>query len=263
MAAAPQPRSPIDDPLLARLDRLAQRRAPVAATRTNARGESPSIPSGPPFIGAKPVPRQTVAPAQRSKRRHPAKAARIGALAVSCVTTGGLSLLFATSNASGAGASGVSQPVSTVAAAAPTAPGATPAAVAAAAGVSVASTATTGTIAPAATTAPRATTAPVAAAAAVAFDGAIVNTRYGPVQVQIHIANGTVTDVAVVQYPSADRKSRRISEIALPILHTEALTAQSARVDTVSGATYTSDGYTRSLQSAIDAASAAGITLHA
>lgn len=102
-----------------------------------------------------------------------------------------------------------------------------------------------------------------AASQPAAFDGNVVNTRYGPVQVQIQVANGALTDVAVVLYPDGDRKSIRINEQALPTLRSEALTAQSARVHTVSGATYTSDGYTQSLQSALDAARAAGITVNA
>ena len=59
---------------------------------------------------------------------------------------------------------------------------------------------------------------------------------------------------------TVDGKSVRINERAVPQLNSEALTAQSAEVDTVSGATYTSNDYRRSLQSAIDAARAAGLT---
>jgi uncharacterized protein with FMN-binding domain len=63
-----------------------------------------------------------------------------------------------------------------------------------------------------------------------------------------------------VQYPDTDNKSVRINSRALPTLRTEVLTAQTANVDSVSGATYTSDGYVSSLQSAIDQARAAGAT---
>ena len=190
----------------------------------------------------------------------------MGALAVSCATTGGLSLFFATSGTSAAGAGGTT--IQTVAPAS----GASAATAPATTGAAPAATATTATPAlPAATTAPTpSTTAPtmavpttVAAASIqpLSFDGSVVNTRYGPVQVQIQVTNGALTDVAVVQYPDADRKSVRINEQALPALRSEALTAQSAQVHTVSGATYTSDGYARSLQSAIDAAAAAGVTV--
>ena len=75
---------------------------------------------------------------------------------------------------------------------------------------------------------------------------------------QAQVRNGALVAVAVVQYPDSDRKSVRINQRALPQLQSEALTAQSAQIDTVSGATYTSDGYVKSLQSAIDEARAAG-----
>lgn len=190
----------------------------------------------------------------------------MGALAVSCATTGGLSFLFATSGTSAAGAGGttiqtVAPASGAAAAAAPVTTGAAPAATATTATPALPA-ATASTIAP--KTAPT-TAVPTTIAAAssqpLSFDGNVVNTRYGPVQVQIQVTNGALTDVAVVQYPDADRKSVRINDQALPTLRSEALTAQSARVDTVSGATYTSDGYAQSLQSAIDAAAAADITV--
>ena len=106
-----------------------------------------------------------------------------------------------------------------------------------------------------------ATTAPAAAPTAnsvVAFEGDTIQTKYGPVQVQAQIQNGSLVAVAIVQYPDDDGKSVRINQRALPELQSEALTAQSAQVDTVSGATYTSNAYVKSLQSAIDDARAAG-----
>jgi uncharacterized protein with FMN-binding domain len=114
-------------------------------------------------------------------------------------------------------------------------------------------------VAPAAaasTAAPTTTAAPTNAVAA--FDGDTIQTRYGPVQVQAQITNGKLVAVAVVQYPDGDGRSVRINQRALPQLQSEALSAQSAQVDTVSGATYTSEAYARSLQSAIDEALAAG-----
>ncbi|MFJ6775269.1 FMN-binding protein [Kitasatospora sp. NPDC091257] len=84
--------------------------------------------------------------------------------------------------------------------------------------------------------------------------GDTVNTRYGPVQVQITLAGSRITAVDVVTYPSAERRDREINTSALPVLNQEAIAAQSARIDVVSGATYTSDGYVRSLQSALDRA---------
>ncbi|MFF2547835.1 FMN-binding protein [Kitasatospora sp. NPDC058063] len=84
--------------------------------------------------------------------------------------------------------------------------------------------------------------------------GDTVNTRYGPVQVQVTLAGSRITAVDVVKYPSSERRDREINTSALPVLNQEAIAAQSARIDVVSGATYTSDGYVRSLQSALDRA---------
>jgi uncharacterized protein with FMN-binding domain len=84
-------------------------------------------------------------------------------------------------------------------------------------------------------------------------NGSVVGTEYGDVEVQITVVNGTVTAVSAVQLPSGGR-SGRISSLAGPILASEALAAQSANIDTVSGATYTSEAYARSLQAALDQA---------
>src|SRR4051794_19229298 len=84
--------------------------------------------------------------------------------------------------------------------------------------------------------------------------GTVADTRWGPVQVQITVADGSITDVAVVQYPNSNGKDQEINARALPILIQETLKAQSASIDMVSGATYTSDGYLTSLQSALDQA---------
>ncbi|RBY78121.1 FMN-binding protein [Geodermatophilus sp. TF02-6] len=84
--------------------------------------------------------------------------------------------------------------------------------------------------------------------------GTAASTRYGPVQVQITVSGGQVTDVEVLEYPDDDGRDRQINARALPILVSETLDAQSADIDVVSGATYTSEGYTSSLQSALDQA---------
>lgn len=84
--------------------------------------------------------------------------------------------------------------------------------------------------------------------------GAVAQTRWGPVQVRISVSGGKITDVTAVQVPDGNRRDREINDYAVPVLRQEALAAQSARIDTVSGATVTSDGYRESLQSAIDAA---------
>ena len=88
------------------------------------------------------------------------------------------------------------------------------------------------------------------------FTGSTVNTRFGPVQVRITVSGGRITDVQVPEYPSSNPRDRQINEQALPLLASETTAAQSADIDMVSGATYTSQGYLSSLQSAIDQAHA-------
>ncbi len=84
--------------------------------------------------------------------------------------------------------------------------------------------------------------------------GSVVQTRYGPVQVQLAVTDGTITGASVLQQPSGDPRSAQISSYALPVLADETVSAQSASIDMVSGATYTSAGYVQSLQSALDQA---------
>jgi uncharacterized protein with FMN-binding domain len=83
-------------------------------------------------------------------------------------------------------------------------------------------------------------------------DGPVVDTRYGPVQVEVTLDGSTITAIAAIQLPGGDRRSEQISNRAEPTLQSEALQAQSANIDGVSGATYTSEGYARSLQAALD-----------
>ncbi|MEA5365232.1 FMN-binding protein [Amycolatopsis sp., V23-08] len=106
-------------------------------------------------------------------------------------------------------------------------------------------------------TQPTRTTSPAAPAptgSGGTFTGEAADTRYGPVQVQITVAGGKITDAQAVQYPQESGRDVRINAAAVPELNQETLQAQSAQIDTVSGATYTSEGYQQSLQSAIDAA---------
>jgi len=84
--------------------------------------------------------------------------------------------------------------------------------------------------------------------------GRVVQTQWGPVQVQITTAGGEITSVEVLQYPSGNGKDVEINNHALPVLVDETLSAQSADIDMVSGATVTSTGYLGSLQSALDQA---------
>jgi hypothetical protein len=84
-------------------------------------------------------------------------------------------------------------------------------------------------------------------------DGPVVDTRWGPVQVSVTVNGSQLVDVAALELPSGGR-SGQISSYAEPILRSQALQAQSANIDGVSGATYTSVAYARSLQAALDSA---------
>lgn len=101
---------------------------------------------------------------------------------------------------------------------------------------------------------PDSTTSRRAATGSVTVDGAAEMTNYGAVQVRVVIANGAITDVIAVDYPQQDRTDREINSQAIPMLRSQALSAQSAKIDGVSGATFTTEGYVASLQSALDAA---------
>jgi uncharacterized protein with FMN-binding domain len=86
------------------------------------------------------------------------------------------------------------------------------------------------------------------------FTGTAIDTRFGPMQVEVVISGGTITDVKVLQATNREGRSVEISNRADPLLRSEVLQAQSANVSTIGGATYTSDGYLQSLQSALDQA---------
>jgi uncharacterized protein with FMN-binding domain len=81
-----------------------------------------------------------------------------------------------------------------------------------------------------------------------------VATQYGPVQLKVTIAGGKITNITALQLPANDPKSAEIGSYAEPLLRQSALSKQSADIDVVSGATYTSDGYKTALQSALDKA---------
>lgn len=86
------------------------------------------------------------------------------------------------------------------------------------------------------------------------YTGDVVQTRYGPVQVRITVTGGRLTAVKVLQTPNENRRDIAIASFSVPVLTKEALAAGNARIDSVSGATYTSEGYIDSLQSALDKA---------
>jgi uncharacterized protein with FMN-binding domain len=103
--------------------------------------------------------------------------------------------------------------------------------------------------------APKAPKAPSReAAAARTVTGDAVQTDYGPVQVRITLSGGRITAATAVQAPSSTPRSQEITSSAVPRLDRAAVSAQSAEIDAVSGATYTSEGYIGSLQSALDKA---------
>lgn len=86
------------------------------------------------------------------------------------------------------------------------------------------------------------------------YTGDAIQTRFGPVQVEITVQAGRITKSVVTQVPWNDRRDQEINSYAVPVLNDETVQAQSAGIDMVSGATFTSDGYIQSLQSAIDRA---------
>ena len=111
-----------------------------------------------------------------------------------------------------------------------------------------------GTSSPPSSTGTPKSSATTAAGATKTYTGTSIDTSYGPVQVQITVVDGKVTKSKVTQVPWNDRRDQEINGYAVPILNKEAVQAQSGTIDMVSGATFTSDGYIQSLQSAIDKA---------
>lgn len=193
----------------------------------------------------------------KKKRRHAAKGSRIAALSLSLLATSGLAAFMGLTDSadlasSAAAASGGSVNAVAVASTQPTG-SATP--TTAAADVAT----DTG-----ATTAAPASTAPVtepaaAATGTVTYNGDTYTNRWGPVQVQVTISDGQITSVETLQYPDGDHKSVAINQQAVPQLESMTLANQSASVDVISGATYTSEGYAQSMQSALDYAAADGV----
>ena len=114
------------------------------------------------------------------------------------------------------------------------------------------STASTGTPSTGRGTASQA--APQSTGAAKTVTGAAWPTIYGPVQVRVTVKAGKLSAVTAVQYPTGTPRDYQINSFAIPQLNAEALAAGSAKIDTVSGATYTSGGYVGSLQNALDKA---------
>lgn len=82
--------------------------------------------------------------------------------------------------------------------------------------------------------------------------GPVVSTRWGPVQVEVTVEGGRLAEVTALQLPDGDQRSASISDRVEPTLRSQALAVQGAAIDGVSGATYTSVAYARSLQAALD-----------
>ncbi|MET8437022.1 FMN-binding protein [Streptomyces sp900116325] len=110
--------------------------------------------------------------------------------------------------------------------------------------------------APSTSSAPRTTPSDGASTGTGTFTGAPIDTQYGPVQVAAILTKGRLTAVKVLQAPDQNGRDQQLADYALPRLTQEALGAQSAHIDVVSGASYTSQGYIQSLQSALDQAHA-------
>jgi uncharacterized protein with FMN-binding domain len=139
--------------------------------------------------------------------------------------------------------------------AAPAVPPPTPTATSQAAGMSApASHVGKGKSTPAAGRSPSAQAS--AAASTLTVAGAVEQTQYGPMQVQVTLAGQKITNVTVLQRTNDGSESDQIDSFAIPKLTSETLAAQSAKIDAVSGASYTSSGYIQSLQSALDKAGA-------
>ena len=132
-------------------------------------------------------------------------------------------------------------------------------AVASVAGPPAAENPPTGPTAPTSTgptsTGPTSTSATKTAPGAVqTVDGPAVETGYGPIQVRLTVRGGRILTATATDYPESAGPSRSINHRAVPVLQAETVSAQGARIDAVSGATYTSAGYVSSLQAALDAA---------
>jgi uncharacterized protein with FMN-binding domain len=83
------------------------------------------------------------------------------------------------------------------------------------------------------------------------FTGQDFPNFYGDVQVQVIVSGGRITDVKALRYPTDRPQSAYISSVAIPYLHDEVLKAQNAQIDIISGATFTSQSYAQSVQSAL------------
>ena len=235
---------------------------PLIRSRTKPFPAPTSPPTVPTAITAISAPNARPVPTARTgaKRKHPARGARVGALLLSCAATGGLTYFFADANALHAASTALAQLPAPIAVGATPASTPAPSTNATAGPLTPATSATTAVNAAPTTAKATTTTKATATTKAKAFNGSVIDTKFGPVQIQVQITGGKISEVAILQYPDSADRSVEINANALPTLRSESLSAQSASVHAVSGATYTSRGYVKSLQSAIDQARAAGAT---
>lgn len=264
MEKTPTNSTPFPAPVGAAIDPLLQQRlARLAARQAGGHGGHAGH-AGP--AGGAPAPGRPSGGANRARRRHAAKRSRAAALLMSIGTTAGLSAYFQHAAAADSTAS-TAATTATAATVATTAGTATDATTTDAATTDAATTdAAAATTDAAATDDATATPVAVSTGSTLAdgtYVGATDTNKWGPVQVQITVSSGVITEVTALQTPDDDHESVEINNQAVPVLNSEALAAQSADIDSVSGATYTSDSYMVSLQSAIDQAVAAGATASA
>lgn len=193
-----------------------------------------------------------------SRRTKPAASSKVASVAISAATTLALAGWFARQD------TGTTESVVLTSGTDPVNAANSTATSTAATVLTTPTTVAGGTEQTTATTQAPATTAAAATSGGIA-DGSYVGdgsrNRFGTVQVQVVYSGGQLTDVQILSYPDGDRRSIRINQVALPILIDEAIQAQSADINGVSGATYTSRSYVASLQSAIDnAKQASGVS---
>jgi uncharacterized protein with FMN-binding domain len=220
--------------------------------RTPPRSSQSSRPAPAARPGATPRPGTAPRPGKRVK---PARSAKMAALAVSVASTAALAVYFANQ---GSPSQAITLTGGTLAGTANN--GNTKTNTGNTTATTAAPSAGSGT-----TKTPTTTKKPTTTAAKTVQDGTytggVSQNRWGNVQVAAVYKGGKMVDVQVLQYPDSHDRSVAINQYALPILINDSLGSQSANINNISGATYTSQSYAQSLQSAIDAAkSASGIT---
>lgn len=86
------------------------------------------------------------------------------------------------------------------------------------------------------------------------WTGSVVQTNWGPIEIQITVAGGKINDVVALQYPTSRSRSLQISRYSLPIFEEQVISRQTANIDSVSGATQTARGFRQAVQTAMQRA---------